>query len=383
MEAIAAVDRMIAIAIRGCNHNTAARRKREEEAASVCAAIAAAVVAAAIVVIAAVIVVIAAVIVVLGGFFLSTLGIGVFLFFFGNLLRQILEHGLIGLVCLAQQVCIGDKLLQQLVGIGALGRERLLRAGKLSLLLLERDLLPCQLLLGGEDLRGDLAHVLEHTLVALSDLLDHGNAVEHFGERLCAEDDGPVRHVALLLHGADALLIAVEQVVLIGLELVKLRLLFGDEQIVLTDLLIQILDLLPRQLDLLIDLRLLLHDIERLGVVCGDLCLELLLLLVKLILLRFQAADLRADIRGIGREDRNKQTCQDRSGQQQRDDGDDDSSVLIHSIPSCARISDLQEFPDGHQAAHNADQQTRDHAHQRDWQSDRAERDDVEEAELT
>ena len=59
-------------------------------------------------------------------------------FFFGNLLRQILEHGLIGLVCLAQQVCIGDKLLQQLVGIGALGRERLLRAGKLSLLLLER-----------------------------------------------------------------------------------------------------------------------------------------------------------------------------------------------------------------------------------------------------
>lgn len=83
-------------------------------------------------------------------------------------------------------------------------------------------------------------------------------------------------------------LIAVEQVVLIGLELVKLRLLFGDEQIVLTDLLVQILDLLPRQLDLLIDLRLLLHDIERLGVVCGDLCLELLLLLVKLILLRFQ-----------------------------------------------------------------------------------------------
>ena len=46
MEAIAAVDRMIAIAIRGCNHNTAARRKREEEAASVCAATAAAVVAA-------------------------------------------------------------------------------------------------------------------------------------------------------------------------------------------------------------------------------------------------------------------------------------------------------------------------------------------------
>lgn len=42
----------------------------------------------------------------------------------------------------------------------------------------------------------------------------------------------------------DALLIAVEQVVLIGLELVKLRLLFGDEQIVLTDLLVQILDLL-------------------------------------------------------------------------------------------------------------------------------------------
>lgn len=97
----------------------------------------------------------------------------------------------------------------------------------------------------------------------------------------------------------DALLIAVEQVVLISLELVELRLLFGDEQIVLTDLLVQILDLLPRQLDLLIDLRLLLHDIERLSVVCGDLCLELLLLLVKLILLRFQAADLRADIRGI------------------------------------------------------------------------------------
>lgn len=256
MEAIAAVDRMIAIAIRGCNHNTAARRKREEEAAGVCAAIAAAIAAAVIAaVIAAAIVVIAAVIVVFGSFFLSALGIGIFLFLFGDLLRQILEHGLIGLVCLAQQVCIGDKLLQQLVGIGALGRERLLRAGKLSLLLLERDFLPCQLLLGGEDLRGDLAHVLEHTLVALSDLLDHGNAVEHFGERLCAEDDGPVRHVALLLHGADALLIAVEQVVLISLELVELRLLFGNEQVILADLLIQILDLLPRQLDLLIDLR--------------------------------------------------------------------------------------------------------------------------------
>ena len=45
MEAIAAVDRVITVTVRGCNDDAAACGKREEEAAGVCAAIAAAVVA--------------------------------------------------------------------------------------------------------------------------------------------------------------------------------------------------------------------------------------------------------------------------------------------------------------------------------------------------
>lgn len=185
------------------------------------------------------------------------------LFLLRNLLGKLVLHGVVFFHIGVQKLCIGDQLIEQLFGFGALGLQLLLRRGKLGLFLFDRHLLGGKRFLCGKHVAGQRADLLHHALVALGDLFDHGNAVEHLGKAVGTEDDRPVGNITLLLHGTQALLIVLQQIVLLRLKAVQLRLLFRDQQIVLPELLVEVLHLLIDQRDLMVDLCPLVNDVDR------------------------------------------------------------------------------------------------------------------------
>ena len=81
-------------------------------------------------------------------------------------------------------------------------------------------------------------------------------------------------------------------------QLVQLGLLFGDEKIVLVNLRLQIFNLLPCKLEIVVDPHFLFGKRERLRVVFVDLILNFLLLLLNAVGLLLQAVDL---ILNVGR----------------------------------------------------------------------------------
>ena len=212
---------------------------------------------------------------------------------------------------------MGNQLVKELFGFCALGLEFLFGLGQLDLFILERDLLGGKILLSCEDVRGKVAQLVHHALVALGDFFDHGDAVEHFGEAVGAENDCPIGNVTLLLHRAQALLVAREQLGLLRLQIIQLGLLFGNEKIVLLELVVEVLHLLIQQRDFLIDLRTLLDHGECLGIVSIDLFLQRVLLAVDLVGAFLELFQLLLDVSRAGGKGRSEQ-AQRQSQRQER-----------------------------------------------------------------
>ena len=91
--------------------------------------------------------------------------------------------------------------------------------------------------------RGGIAQLFQTPLVRGGDLLHHIHPVQQVGKAAGLEDHGPVGKTAVLFHGADALLVALVQVIVTGLSRVQLFLLVGDQDAVGPDLLVGIYDL--------------------------------------------------------------------------------------------------------------------------------------------
>ncbi|CUO77657.1 Uncharacterised protein [Flavonifractor plautii] len=131
---------------------------------------------------------------------------------------------------------VGIDLVQQLLGLRHLGLllrllglllvlgRLLLRAGALQL-----RLKPLQLLPGRGQLLHDLVVVVHHRV-------NVRQAVQHVGEVLGVEEDGPIGYRPLLLHGAHPLAEQLILGLLFGLRLPALRLFLGDFLVIVGDL---------------------------------------------------------------------------------------------------------------------------------------------------
>lgn len=143
-------------------------------------------------------------------------------------------------------------LSDQGVHLGLLGFQ--LRLGRLLLrfgvlLLLAGGLQGCFIRL---DLLPDGDELVHHLVVIVHDLFHHHGVVQQVGKIIGAEQDGPVGDLSLLLHLPHPL---AEQLVLgpfLFLRRRQLRLLLGDELVILGDLCRDIVDLRLGGVDLLL-----------------------------------------------------------------------------------------------------------------------------------
>ena len=106
-----------------------------------------------------------------------------------------------------------------------------------------------------------------------------------------------------------------QQIVLLRLKVVQLRLLFRDQQIVLPELLVEVLHLLIDQRDLMVDLCPLVNDVDRFFIVGVDLRLQFVFLRVDLVGPFLQRVQLILNIGGADRKCGGKQAGDQRQRQ--------------------------------------------------------------------
>ena len=176
----------------------------------------------------------------------------------------------------------------------------------------------------------------------------HIHPVQHIGEAGGLEQHGPVGNLAVLLHGADPLLVLLVQVVKLRLSLIQLLLLIRNQLAVGLNLGIQIVHLLKQQGNLLVNQALFRHNRFHFLHVAGKLALELLNFLVVFRLLGFQLVNLLLNLVGGfggghgGGEEACQQAQQQHTCQKSRHNGSQAFSIshvcllgLSYILPQC------------------------------------------------
>ena len=195
---------------------------------------------------------------------------------------------------------IVQKLVQNVIRLGALFLQTGFRGGQFFLCRLQFHLFGCQLFPGSFNLNGYIVELLEHFVVRRSDLVDHIHPIQQIGEAAGLKQNGPIGDLSVLLHGAHPLAVAAIELRLLRQRIVQLVLFFRNEQIIFLNLFIFIVNLFLGQGNGLVDLGLFLHQIQLFRLVAGDLRRQLLLLLGDLIRLILQPLQFFFDLTGRG-----------------------------------------------------------------------------------
>ena len=171
---------------------------------------------------------------------LSLLGCVVLLFHLDNLIQEgrFLLFKLI--LKLFQILRLCQQLQNQGIRLITLGIQLLLGGIQLVFCVLKFCLLPFQLLPGNLNILGSLPQLLQAALVGGCNLLHHVHPIQQIGEAVGTEQNLPVGHGAVLLHGADTILVQIVQVFIPLLCMIQLILLVGNEDIVGRNLLVDV-----------------------------------------------------------------------------------------------------------------------------------------------
>ena len=170
----------------------------------------------------------------------------------GDLLGHVILGGLQLLDLLGVHIALGGDLLDELIHLRLLR----LKLGLLALLLGQRLLLP---LAAGLQVGLGLGHglprfgqLVQDLIVGVHDLPDHVDPVQQVRKIAGLEQDGPVGHVAPLLHGPHPLLKLCLILGFLGLGLLQLGLLLRDLPGILDQQVFRDLDLLVQHIQLLL-----------------------------------------------------------------------------------------------------------------------------------
>ena len=254
---------------------------------------------------------------------------------------------------------------EQRIGLRDLLLQRDLLGLELGLLILQLGAGILELRLDGFDLFAGGRHVGLYLFIICNDLADHVHAGKEVGQAGRLEQDGDVRHLAVLLKVAHAAAEADRLGLFFLLGGLELDALVLDLLVIGRDLLLDELDLLLGQIVFLIERSLLIHHAGFLRTQAVDGLLLLFLLGLQLLALLRKLVDLRLRCRaGIGRD----QCCHERDDENQRqqhaNNGSNDFAVHLHSISSL----DFQIVANGREAAEHTDEHTHAEEHQQQRQ---------------
>ena len=201
---------------------------------------------------------------------------------------------------------------------------------QLRLGLLRGILLPLQLRLffGGDGLES--LQIVNNPLVILHDLVDHIQAPQEVRETAGPEQDGPVFHLSLLLHGPDPF--AEERILglFLGLRFRQLRRRLNNQVLVGGNLLFLVADFLLGHTDLAVQQALALHGAADVGGQLVNLGLDVLFLLGQALGVAFQRVDVRlGHCCGSGGQVRQKQA--QRQNQQRQGEEKEPFAVSLHA----------------------------------------------------